>query len=91
MLYTSQEGGARRREPAGPTEAQRKAVLYKSKIQNNDKEFLEPFMQYGFDRSNKKIATMLEMFRNKIEQFCKSSEDMGFIIAEEVANTVTKE
>ena len=91
MLYTLQEGGARRREPAGPTEAQRKAELYKSKIQNNDKEFLEPFMQYGFDRSNKKIATMLEMVRKKIEQFCRSTEDMGFILAEEVANTVTKE
>ena len=91
MLYPSQEGGARGREPAGPAEAQRKAELYKRKIQNNDKEFLEPFMQNGIDRSKKKIATMLEMVRKKIEQFCRSSEDMGFIVAEDVANSVTKE
>ena len=53
MLYTMQDelyGGARRRAPVGPA-AKEKADELKEKIRNNDSDFLEKYMQYGYEKT----------------------------------------
>ena len=96
MLYTAQdeaiERGARRRvrEPEGPTEEQRRAEIIKSKIRENDAEFLDKFMEFGAERANKKVDAMLEIVRKTIDQNCRR-EGIGFILSEQVANTVTRD
>ncbi len=55
MLYTVQDdeldGGARRkRVPEGPT-AKEKADEFKDKIRRNDAEFLDKYMQYGYEQT----------------------------------------
>ena len=53
MLYTLHDelyGGARRRAPVGPT-AKEKAEELKEKIRNNDVDFLEKYMQYGYEKA----------------------------------------
>ena len=52
MLYTMQDelyGGARGRAPKGQT-AKEKADELKTKIRNNDADFLEKYMQYGYEK-----------------------------------------
>ena len=43
-------GGARRKAPEGQT-AKEKADELKGKIRNNDADFLEKHMQYGYEKT----------------------------------------
>lgn len=97
MLYTSQEqeGGARRR-PVGPTEEQRKAALYKSKIAERDPAFLDKFMKEALRHSPKtgndvheRVERMLTMVRRIIGNTFK--DELGVLLSKEVADAVTKE
>ena len=100
MLYTLQhsEGGARRRAPE-PSPAQVKAEKFYKQIRENDGEFLDKFMQYGYEQAllgknkekGEKIDKMLGIVRQKIDKSLREEEDLGWIHADEVAKTVTRE
>jgi len=102
MLYTLQDdelyGGARRRAPVGPT-AKEKADELKEKIRNNDADFLEKYMQYGYEKSRldktvkigDKFGKMLEIVRKHMDEQLRTSGHLGILYSEEVAKTVTLE
>ena len=91
-------GGARRRAPE-PSPAQVKADKFKKQIRENDAEFLDKFMQYGYEQARlskykqkgEKIDKMLGIVRHKIDKNLREKEDLGWIHADEVAKTVTRE
>ena len=90
-------GGARGRAPKGQT-AKEKADELKTKIRNNDADFLEKYMQYGYDKSRldktvkigNKYEKMLEIVRNYMDEQLRTGGYLGSILySEEVAKTVT--
>ena len=96
MLYTSQEEGGARRRPVGPSEEQRKAALYKSKIAERDPAFLDKFMKEALRHAPKtgndvdeRVERMLTMVRRIIGNAFKN--ELGLLLSKEVAATVTKE
>ena len=96
MLYTSQEEGGARRRPVGPSEEQRKAALYKSKIEEKDPAFLDKFMKEALRHAPKtgndvheRVERMLTMVRRIIGNAFK--DELGLLLSKEVAATVTKE
>jgi len=101
MLYTLHDelhGGARRRAPVGPT-AKEKAEELKEKIRNNDADFLETYMQYGYEKARldttvkigNKYEKMLEIVRKHMDEQLRTSGHLGVLFSEEVAMTVTLE
>ena len=100
MLYTMQDelyGGARGRAPKGQT-AKEKADELKTKIRNNDADFLEKYMQYGYEKTRfdktvkigNKYEKMLEIVRNYMDEQLRTGGYLGSILySEEVAKTVT--
>jgi hypothetical protein len=100
MLYTMKDeisGGERGRAPKGPT-AKEKADELKTKIRNNDADFLEKYMQYGYDKSRldktvkigNKYEKMLEIVRNDMDEQLRTGGYLDSILySEEVAKTVT--
>ena len=89
-------GGARGRAPKGPT-AKEKADELKDKIRNNDADFLEKYMQYGYEKTRldktvkigNNYAKMLEIVRNHMDEKLRTSGYLGILYSEEVAKTVT--
>ena len=89
-------GGARGRAPKGAT-AKEKADELKTKIRNNDADFLEKYMQYGYEKSRldktvkirDKIGKMLEIVRKHMDEQLRTSGYLGILYSEEVAKTVT--
>ena len=90
-------GGARGRAPKGPT-AKEKADELKTKIRNNDADFLDKYMQYGYDKTRldktvkigNKYEKMLEIIRNCMDEQLRIGGYLGSILySEEVAKTVT--
>ena len=101
MLYTMQDelyGGARGRAPKGQT-AKEKADELKTKIRNNDADFLEKYMQYGYEKSRldktvkigNKYEKMLEIVRNYMDEQLRTSGYLGILYSDEVAKTVTRD
>ena len=100
MLYTMQDelyGGARGRAPKGQT-AKEKVDELKTKIRNNDADFLEKYMQYGYEKTlldktvkiGNKYEKMLEIVRNYMDEQLRTDGYLGSILySEEVAKTVT--
>ena len=99
MLYTLHDelqGGGRRRAPVGPT-AKEKAEELKEKIRNNDADFLEKYMQYGYEKARldttvkigNKYEKMLEIVRKHMDEQLRTSGHLGILFSEEVAKTVT--
>ena len=81
MLYTMQDelyGGARGRAPKGQT-AKEKADDLKTKIKNNDADFLDKYMQYGYEKKRfdktvkigNNYANMLEIRRTSGPKACR--------------------
>ena len=102
MLYTMQDelyGGARGRAPKGQT-AKETADELKTKIRNNDADFLEKYMQYGYEKTlldktvkiGNKYEKMLEIVRNYMDEQLRTGGYLDSILySEEVAKTVTME
>ena len=101
MLYTMQDelyGGARGRAPKGQT-AKEKVDELKTKIRNNDADFLEKYMQYGYEKTlldktvkiGNKYEKMLEIVRNYMDEQLRTSGYLGILYSEEVAKTVTRD
>ena len=96
MLYTMQDdgelyGGARRRAPE-PSPAQLKAEKFKKQIRENDVKSLDEYMEFGRERANRDVDTMLEIVRKHMEKtLATGSQDLGLFLAEEVAKTVTRD
>jgi hypothetical protein len=92
-------GGARGRAPKGPT-AKEKADELKTKIRNNDADFLEKYMQYGYEKTRldktvkigNKYEKMLEIVRNYMDEQLRTGGYLDSILySEEVAKTVTRD
>ena len=86
-------GGARRRAP-GPSPAQLKAEKFKKQIRENDAEFLDKYMKEAAKETRDgergtRIDKMLEIVRNNIDKSLR--EDLGLLLADEVAKTVTRD
>ena len=82
-----------------PSPAQVKADKFKKQIKENDAEFLDKYMQQGYEQARpgkytekgEKIGKMLEIVRQTIDKSLREKEDLGWIHADEVAKTVTRE
>ena len=82
----------------GPT-AKEKAEELKEKIRNNDADFLEKYMQYGYEKARldttvkigNKYEKMLEIVRKHMDEQLRTSGHLGILFSEEVAKTVTLE
>ena len=92
-------GGARGRAPKGQT-AKEKADELKTKIRNNDADFLEKYMQYGYEKTRldktvkigNKYEKMLEIVRNYMDEQLRTGGYLDSILySEEVAKTVTRD
>ena len=75
MLYTLHDdelhGGGRRRAPMGPT-AKEKAEELKKKIRKNDADFLEKYMQDGYEKV--RLDTTVKI-GNKYEKMLEKSQE----------------
>ena len=86
MIMTT--GGARRKvAEVAISEEQRKANLYKSKIADNDFEFLDKFMKEALPHANENLDTMVTVVRRVIGNAFKG--ELGLDLAKEVAGTVS--
>jgi hypothetical protein len=70
------------------------AEKIKKQIKENDTGFLEEYMKEALEQTrdverDKRVAKMIEIVRNNIDKSLR--EDLGLLLADEVANTVTKE
>ena len=91
-------GGARGRAPKGPT-AKEKADELKTKIRNNDADFLEKYMQYGYEKTRfgktvkigNNYANILDIVRSHMDQQLRTSGYLGILYSDEVAKTVTRD
>ncbi len=83
-------------EQKGPT-AKEKADELNGKIRNNDADFLEKYMQYGYEKTllNKtvkmgnKYEKMLDIIMKNMDEQLRTSVYLGILFSEEVAKTVT--
>ena len=82
-------GGVRRKAAVAISEEQRKANLYKSKIADDDPEFLDKYMKEALPRANRNLDTMVTMVRRAIGNAFK--DELGLDLAKEVAETVSRE
>ena len=83
-------GGARRKvAEVAISEEQRKANLYKSKIADDDFEFLDKFMKEALPHANKNLDTMVTVVRRVIGNAFKG--ELGLDLAKEVAGKVSRE
>ena len=83
-------GGARRKvTEVAISEEQRKANLYKSKIADDDFEFLDKFMKEALPHANKNLDTMVTVVRRVIGNAFKG--ELGLDLAKEVAGKVSRE
>ena len=91
MLYTLQDdelyGGARRRMDPEATAAQEKADGFKEQIRENDPEFLDEHMEFGRVGAERNVDKMLTQKINK----SMLDESLGFIHADAVAKTLTRD
>ena len=102
MVYTMQDElceGAIGRAPKGQT-AKEKADELKTKIRNNDADFLDKYMQYGYDKTRldktvkigNNYQKMLDIVRHHLDEQLRTSGYLGSLLySEEVAQTVTME
>ena len=82
-------GGARRKAAeVAISEEQRKANLYKSKIAEDDFEFLDKFMKEALPSANRNLDTMVTTVRRVIGNAFKG--ELGLDLAKEVAGTVSR-
>ena len=94
MLYTLHDelyGGARRRMDPEATAAQEKAKRFKKQIRENDVEFLDAYMEFGRVKADRNVDKMLEIVRQRIDKSMREDQGLGWIHAEAIAKTVTKE
>ena len=93
-------GGARRRtadasaaqENADASAAKEKAdraERFKKQIRENDAEFLDEYMEFGREKAARSRDKMLEIVRQKIDQYMRMEQGFGWIHADEIAKTVT--
>jgi len=83
-------GGARRKAAeVAISEEQRKANLYKSKIADDDFDFIDKFMKEALPYANKNLDTMVTTVRRVIGNAFKG--ELGLDLAKEVAETVSKD
>jgi hypothetical protein len=67
LLYINMSlGGVRRKAAVAISEEQRKANLYKSKIVDEDPEFLDKYMKEALPHANRNLDTMVTMVRRVI-------------------------
>ncbi len=91
MLYTMQDddelyGGARRKAPE-LSPAQVKAEKFKKQIREKDADFLDKYMQQGYEQAlpgkhkekREKIVKILEIVRQTIDKSLREKEDLGWI------------
>jgi hypothetical protein len=93
MLYTLQGNGRRKKAPE-PSEERVNAEKIKKQIGENDTGFLDEYMKEALEQTRdaergKRVEKMIEIVRNNIDKSLR--EDLGLLLADEVANTVTKE
>ena len=93
-------GGARRRtadasaaqENADASAAKEKAdraERFKKQIRETDAEFLDEYMEFGREKAARSRDKMLEIVRQKIDQYMRAEQGFGWIHADEIAKTVT--
>jgi hypothetical protein len=93
MLYTLQGNGRRKKAPE-PSEERVNAEKIKKQIRENDTGFLDEYMKEALEQSldadrGKRVVKMIEIVRNNIDKSLR--EDLGLLLADEVAKTVTRE
>ncbi len=95
MLYTLQDGelygGARRIMAPEASAAQEKAEIFKNQIKENDAKFLDKYMEFGRGKGGRDVDKMLEIVRQTINKNMREEQGLGWIHADEVAKTVTKD
>ena len=93
MLYTLQGNGRRKKAPE-PSEERVNAEKIKKQIGENDAGFLDEYMKEALEQSldadrGKRVVKMIEIVRNNIDKSLR--EDLGLLLADEVAKTVTRD
>ena len=93
MLYTLQGNGRRKKAPE-PSEERVNAEKIMKQIREKDAEFLDEYMNEAAEKTRDgergtRIDKMLEIVRKNIGISLR--KDLGLLLADEVANTVTKE
>ena len=97
MLYTLQDdelyGGARRTaaDAAAAKEKEERAERFKKQIRKNDAEFLDEYMEFGREKADRNVDKMLEIVRQRIDKNMRDDQGLGWIHAEAISKTVTKE
>ena len=74
-----------------PSAAQVKADKFKKQIRENDAKFLDEYMELGREKADRNVYKMLEIVRQRIDKSMREDKGLGWIHAEAIAKTVTKE
>ena len=68
-----------------------RAERFKKQIRENDAKILDGYMEFGREKADRNVDKMLEIVRQRIDKNMREDQGLGWIHAEAIAKTVTKE